>query len=190
MKKNYPETREEYASFFERILSKESSELRDGDYTNLRTNLLAGLKEHIIDMKLVRDVAELVKLPLGTTNYKKEIDKILVNVVKNIREREQKGPEGSKFGLNMVAPAAPRPPVGKVKMSSLKKSWAGRQMKLYGEGLPEDGFEGEGYQQRGSLYVKGIGKDRGKSYKPKPDDLLEKRDKGRRNTWRSNVLIE
>ena len=191
MKKDYPATREEYASFFQRIRSKESNELRSEDYTNLRTNLLAGLNEHIIGMDLVADVAELVKLPLGTTNYKKEIDKTLDMVVKNIRERGQKGPKGSKYSIpNLVAPAAPKPEVRTVKIKNLDKSWVDRQIRLYGKGLPKDGFTGIGCKKGGDLYVKGTGKYAGRLEKLEPGYLMQKRRKTFYSAWRSNILIE
>jgi hypothetical protein len=196
MKKNYPATREEYTTFFQRIRSKEIFELTGEDYTNLRTNLLAGLNEHIISMDLVADVAELVKLPLGTKNYKKDIDSTLDKVIKNIRERGQKGPKGSKYSVgNLVDPPPEKSKTRELKISSLrekywKRYWEGADIRIYDKDFSKIIFEGTGYWENGSGCVKGTGKYIRQSLKLKPGLDMEKRDKGERNTWRSHILIE
>ena len=153
MKNNYATKREEYLSFFQRIRSKEDFELTGKDYINLRTNLLAALNEHIIDNHLMAEVGELVRLPLSNGKYKNEIDKTLNNVIKSMREIEKKSSEESKFGSNLVAPDAEKSNPREMKISSIKKkSWVGYDIKFYGKGLPEGGFEGIGFEKDAILF--------------------------------------
>jgi len=192
MSKNHL-SRGDYLEIFRELRRKEPLERTDKYYASVVTEvLMAVYGDNAIVGELGNELKDFVEHPYGDLSSEEKSaknDSVLDKIIKELRKEPVS--KESKYSVdNLNDPAAPKPPVGKVKISTLKRNWIGKQIKVYGEGLPEGGVEGIVYVKDNEPYVKDKERYRGRSFKLRPNQQVEKRNKGSRNTWRSNILVE